>query len=454
MERNKVKRTRYLLVIALALIAIAGAGCAGTPSAPQAAGAEDGAPATVAVERGDVQQTVSAPGTLVGTRKVTLSIGAGGRLAELNVRPGDQVKAGDVLAALDTADLELQVKKAELAYLKQQLVYSRTVQADPDDLAGAQAAVDTAQAAYEKARREFEHRDDQITASCVGYENAKDALDQAQRAFDSVANDWKARTYPIYEQRKEMLAQAQEAYDLALANCNLSTSGLNETGLRSAWTQLLEARAALDELTSPPAEKVIAAQADLEQARLALEDARQQLAAAKLSAPFDGVVVEVKAKVGENVGANAGVIALVDPDSVEVEAQVVEEDLPLVQTGQSATLFFDARPDAEASGEVTRIVPKRSSGDRPQYPVYVAVSELPEGLAPGMTVDASIVIDGRENVLRLPRAVVRARADGTALVEVWTGSGVEERTVKVGLRGDRYVEILEGLSEGEQVVSE
>jgi multidrug efflux pump subunit AcrA (membrane-fusion protein) len=436
------------------LVLILITGCAGASSAPQAESAANDPPATVSVDRGDVEQTVSAPGTLVGTRKVTLALGASGRLAELNVRPGDHVTAGETLAALDTAELQLKVEQAELAYLQQQLTYSRTVQPDAGEVAAAQAALSSANAAYLAAQQRYAHRDDQVASSCVGLENAKVALEQAQREFDAVANDWKAKTYAIYDQRKEALAQTQQAYDLALASCNLATIDLDDTGVRSAYQQLLEAKTALGDLVTPPEAEVAAAQADVELARLALEAARQQLANARLIAPFDGVVIDVKAKVGENVAADAGVIVLIDPGAVEVEAQVIEEDLPLVAEGQAATLFFDARPEVEASGKVARIVPKRLASDRPEYPVYLSLDDLPDGLAPGMTVDASIVIDQRENVLRLPRAVARTGAAGTAQVQVWTGGGVEERMVKVGLRGDRYVEILEGLSEGEQVVSE
>ena len=70
-----------------------------------------------------------------------------------------------------------------------------------------------------------------------------------------------------------------------------------------------------------------------------------------------------------------------------------------------------------------------------------------------MTVDASILIAKKTNVLRLPRSLAKARADGTAVVKVWTGSNTEDRVIKVGLRGNQYVEILEGLREGELVVS-
>ncbi len=70
-----------------------------------------------------------------------------------------------------------------------------------------------------------------------------------------------------------------------------------------------------------------------------------------------------------------------------------------------------------------------------------------------MTVDASILIDQRTNVLRLPRALVHARADGTAPIKTWENGETVNRTIKVGLRGDQYVEVLDGLQEGAQVIS-
>lgn len=101
------------------------------------------------------------------------------------------------------------------------------------------------------------------------------------------------------------------------------------------------------------------------------------------------------------------------------------------------------------------MVPQRVQGEnRPLYYVYVAPDEIPRGVVAGMTADASITIARRPNVLRLPRALVRARSDGSAQVKMWADAEVESRTVKVGLRGDVYIEVLEGLTEGEQVVGE
>jgi multidrug efflux pump subunit AcrA (membrane-fusion protein) len=146
------------------------------------------------------------------------------------------------------------------------------------------------------------------------------------------------------------------------------------------------------------------------------------------------------------------VVVLSDPRTLEVEATVVEEDYPLLQPGQTAELFFDALPDTEVRGRLARVSSLRSSTERPLYPVYIAVQDLPRGLVPGMTADAAIVIAQRSDALRLPRALVRARLDGTAQIKVWAHGIEQTRDVRVGLRGDVYVEILSGLEEGERVV--
>ena len=71
-----------------------------------------------------------------------------------------------------------------------------------------------------------------------------------------------------------------------------------------------------------------------------------------------------------------------------------------------------------------------------------------------MTADASLLIDSVEDVLRLPRALVAARSDGTATVEVWENGAAVSRDINIGLRGDVYVAVLDGLAEGDEVVGE
>ncbi len=450
-----MKRLLIPFAVVLVLLLMGGMGYLGFRStqANTAAPAQT-IPQTVAASRGNVEKTVTAPGKLVGTNELTLTIDVDGRLDKLNVRPGDAVKAGQVLAALDTADLELRMAQAEQTYLKQQATYSATIQPEPQAVAAAEAAVSSAATAYQAAQQRFNQRQDQITTNCLEFKQASDALAMAQAAYDSVANDWKAKNYAIYTIRKDALDDAISAYTLAKAQCKLNTTDINDSNLQSALAQLTRARADLDDLTSPSSSTVLQAKAHLEQARLALEDAQRQLASATIVAPFDGVVLAVNTNPGEAVAAHTALIVLADPRAVEVESTVVEEDMPAVRLDEHVNLFFDANPNVSATGRVTRIVPVRTTGDRLLYPIYISVDQLPEGLVSGMTVDASIVVATRSGVLRLPRELVRVRSDGTAQIRVWTGTQIESRTIKTGLRGDSFVEVLDGLNEGDRVVSE
>ena len=444
---------RWLILVAIMLAAVAGgASYFASQNAPAPAGLD--VPSTIAVTRGDVQQSVTAAGKLVDVRKVTLSMGASGQLSKINVRPGDKVHVGDLLAALDTTDLEREVAKAEQAFLIQQATYSSTLQPAATTLAAAQAASRSANAAYQAAKQKFDANQDQVTVSCFNLQNAADALGRARDAYQPLANDFQNRHYAEAQAAKARLELAQNNYTAELAQCNLAKSSVNDSGLRTAQAQLLEAQTNLTKLISPTATSLITARADLELARLSLEAARRQLALAALVAPFDGVVLEVKNKLGDTVNANAPLISLADPYALAVEAQVDEKDFALVQTDQLAQFLFDARPDITATGHVDQIIPQRASGSQALYPVVLAFDRLPDGLAADMSVDVSIAIARRSDVLRLPRAVVRAKADDTAQVNIWVNDHAEPRAIKVGLRGDLYVEIVAGLSAGDRVVSQ
>ncbi len=103
---------------------------------------------------------------------------------------------------------------------------------------------------------------------------------------------------------------------------------------------------------------------------------------------------------------------------------------------------------------MSRIVPQRLSGAQANYLIAIRLDSIPDHLVDGMSVDASIVIDQRQNVLRLPRSVVRARSDGTATVDVWNGAATVKREITVGLKGDSFTEILSGLQAGDLVVAQ
>jgi HlyD family secretion protein len=495
---------RWMLVVAIVLVIgmVVAAGYLGTQSAQGKDTPGTEKPSTVAVTRGDVQTTVTAPGHLVNAREALLAFGVSGKLAQVNVQPGLKVSAGQVLAQLDQAPLlegvstaqanldaaqarmdqlqagpspaewaaaqlaltgaearlraliagpsaaELAASEAEVAAARNELDHQRSLP-DPSALIQAQAQLDKAAAVLQQAQAAYDRvkgRPDvgmlpqalALQQATIDYQTARAGLDAARQKATPAALEAAQARLAAAVARRDQLRAGPSADELALAEL-----------------QVEKARADLDQLAAGPgAADLRQAQAAVNLARLSLTKAQADLAAATLVAPFDGTVLEVSAGPGEGIAAAAVLIRLADGSRLEVEATVIEEDLPLVRAGQQVEMFFDARPEAQVQGSVVRIVPERLPGDRPLYPVYITIADLPEGLLAGMTADASIVVDSRQDVLLLPRVLVGARSDGTATVQVWTDGEVKERTVQVGLRGDVYVEILDGIAEGEEVVAQ
>jgi len=497
-----MKRWTLVLGVVLVIGMVAGAGYLGTQSAQGKDTPGTEAPSTVEVTRGDVQTTVTAPGHLVNTRETVLAFGAGGKLAQVYVRPGHQVSAGQVLAQLDQAPLLENVMAAQ-AELDAVQARKDQLQAGPSpaEWAAAQLALASAEARLSEltagpsaaeiaaveaevaaARNELEHLRSLPDPSAriqaqAQLDKATAALQRAQAAYDQVKNrpdagmlpqalglqqatiDYEAAKASLDAVRQKATPAALEAAQarLAAADAKLKQlkTGPSADDLALAELQVKKAHAEMAQLAAgPSAADLRQAEAAVQLAELSLSKAQADVEAATLVAPFDGTVLEVNAGPGEMIAAATGLVLLADGSRLEVEATVIEEDLPLVQSGQQVELFFDAQPEAQVQGSVARIVPQRLPGDRPLYPVYITIAELPEGLVAGMTVDSSIVVDSRHGVLRLPRVLVQARSDGTATIQVWTGREAQERTVRVGLRGDVYVEILDGIAEGEEVVAQ
>jgi HlyD family secretion protein len=497
-----MKRWKGIVVAAALIAMIGGAGYLGSKSVKGESPSISTEPATVGVAYGDVETTVTAPGHLVNVYEQTLGFRVGGIVAEVYVRPGQKVTAGALLARLEAEPLLNSVTDAQ-ASLEVARARLKQLQAGPStaELAAAELALISAEAQLRRlkagpstvqmvaasaevaaAQNELESlrslpNPQAVAQAQAQFDKAVAALQQAQAAYDLVKGrpdvamlpqslalqqatiDWElAKAYYEAAQLPATAAEVEAArIRVAAAEANLaqlqSTPSADELAVAELQVEVAEAR--LEELTSSPARaELCQAEAAARIAELVLARALTALEAATLTAPFDGIILEVRTQAGATVSAGAGLFLLADPSVLEAEVTVIEEDLPLVQVGQEVVVFFDAAPEAEVRGMVARIVPQRLPGDRPVYPVYVAVANQSESLVAGMTADASIIVDSRQNVLRLPRALVRTRPDGTGTVQVWTGTGTVERQVQTGLRGDAFVEIVDGLEEGDRVVTQ
>jgi len=186
----------------------------------------------------------------------------------------------------------------------------------------------------------------------------------------------------------------------------------------------------------------------------------------ELSSPISGTVVDKAYKAGENAESGAKLCTIYDLSYLEMTLSIDELDIAEVHVGQKVQVTADATPGVTYEGEVTKVsVAGSSYGGTATFPVTIRISEFGD-LLPSMNADAVIVLEGVENVLAVPNSAVQRgnmvmlTADSpTAKAAVESGKATADETtgyvyveVETGLSDDDMTEIKSGLQEGDTVV--
>ncbi len=261
---------------------------------------------------------------------------------------------------------------------------------------------------------------------------ARTSLDLARRERDvQRANAESARA--AFELAKLEHERAQK----------LRAQGLISQGeMDQAQSHYDEARAALD-----------AADAGAERATASVRLAEDDLAHMRVTAPYDGVIAQRLVEVGESVVPGQPVLEIVAPDSLYVTARIDEVDIGRLKPGLPARVTLDPYRGMTWTGHVARVYPVVNDQQEQNRTLTVEVNidrapDLPQPL-PGTSADIVIVLDRREDVLRVPTFAV---IEGRRVLVVERGKAVE-RDVKVGLRNWQWTEIQSGLQPGEKVIT-
>ncbi|MCF6097800.1 efflux RND transporter periplasmic adaptor subunit [Thermovorax subterraneus] len=212
-------------------------------------------------------------------------------------------------------------------------------------------------------------------------------------------------------------------------------------------------------------ESVESAKRSLEQAKLDLEE--KELAKNELvyTAPFDGTIVEVNVSEGEELvqsssqSSSEPLIILADYSKMKVVISVDELDAVKIKEGMPVKITSDAFPGKSWQGTVENVAEiGTSSDDVSTFDVTIVTSPIEE-LKAGMTVTAEIIVQSKEDTLILPASAIR-EANGRTFVLLRENEGEANgqsrrqnmKEVKLGIKTSEYVEILEGLSEGDEVI--
>lgn len=167
--------------------------------------------------------------------------------------------------------------------------------------------------------------------------------------------------------------------------------------------------------------------------------------------PVSGIVTEKKAVQGMRFTAGEPLYQVTDLSSVWVLADVFEQDIGLAKTGSKASIRINAYPDKAFEGRITYVYPTLKAETR-TVPVRVELANPGQMLKPGMFTQVEMQVGDGSQVLAVPdSAVIDSGTRQIVLVQVKEGR-FDPREVKLGARSDNYVEVREGVKEGEQVV--
>jgi RND family efflux transporter MFP subunit len=397
-ELINMKKSLVILVL-ITLLALLSAGCTS---------GESDLVETVEVIRGDLTETVPISGNLEMPDRVNLSFGMTGEVVDVLVGKGDTVATGDVLAKLDTAEIDARLKIAQLG----------------------------------------------IKAIQIDYEIARNRLMETlyPRYTGTFLSDL-AGTWVALEEMDETLAEAQRLID------EWDAEGLG-VQLDEAESILAKAKDKLHKGRWPMPFFVKTIEMELDKAALAIDIASAEIVAigvslpnAVITAPVGGEILWIDLEPGEWAVATAPVITIIDTSVLQMKGIVDEMDMPFVELGGKVVVTLDALPEKQTEGKVTYISPVGTiQSGVVFYETTLELEKIDSMFRDGMSATADVIVEERKDVLLLPVGAISREGGGYYVMKMLGEEQSEQIEIKVGLNDGRFVEILSGLKEGDEVL--
>ncbi|HSK89343.1 MAG TPA: efflux RND transporter periplasmic adaptor subunit [Anaerolineales bacterium] len=441
---------------------------------------------------GDLVLFADGTGTIVPATEANLGFSTSGHVSEINVRVGDQVQAGQVLAQLDDAEAQVQLAEAQAAM--DQLTSAAGIANAKQTLAEAQSDFELAKETLEflvspevlyweetVVEREQTLAEAQAAAQTDATEAAKQKVTEAETSLEYAQAQLKYfqtvyhETYVIKNftqyrtlrsprgTRTELIKVwdevAEKYVDLVYAPTE-GEIGMARADYELAKASITEAQTYLDVLNGSfgeiPEGATGANLVTYLQTRHALETAEYNLNATRLIAPISGTVTALDINVGDLVDGSSVITILNVDQPYALDAYLDAEDWGQVKAGYEVEVSFDILPEQTFTGTVTGVYPALDTSSFTSTLVRITARlnesihyELPAGSS--ASVD---VIGGRaENAVLVPVEALHEIADGKYTLFVMENSKLRLRMVEVGLQDLTKAEIVSGLDAGEIVTT-
>ena len=509
-KKGKRKKLKKPVMIAAAVVLVGGAAAAYHLTAGAKA---DEVQTYIEAEatRQDIQKTLSATGTIQPANQYDVTSSVQGDVLSCTFEEGDTVKKGDTLYEIDKTDAQNQIEQAKLQLEQSRNSYNQTaeslndltvtskksgmitelyVEVGDEVQAGAKIA-DVRDSSVMELRVPFNSAD--VSKFGVG-STATVTMDSSFETLTGSVTSIDAQETVLdgYQIVKYVTIRVNNPGGLSTSSAATATVGGVACNQGANFTCLSESTITADasgtvaslsvsegsrvsvgsviaKLSSTSTENQITnSKLSLEQQQLSYQNTVDKLDDYTITAPIDGTIITKNIKVGDTLDATNGQTTLAviyDMSYLTFDISLDELDVNEVAVGQTVNITCDSLTDAGTfEGTVTKVsVAGTTSNGVTTYPVTVRIDSAPDGLLPGMNVDATIVVEESTDALTIPVAAVQRgntvyvkddsakNTDNTMVGGTVLPDGWREATVETGLSDDSNIEITSGLSEDDVV---
>ncbi len=392
------RQGRALISLSLSAILLIAAGCSSDKG--------DKAPTVsvqvAAVEKTEIEHTITAQAILFPLQQAAIVPKISAPVQKFMVTRGSAVKKGEVLAVLENGDLSAAAQDTKGAYDQAQATYETTTAASlPEEIQKAEA-------------------DEQ---------QAKQVLDAQEKIFESRQQLFEQGALP----RKEL---DQSRVDITQARNQYAISKKHRDSLLSIGKQA----------------ELKGAAGSLESAKGKYLGAEAQLSYSEIRSPINGFVTDRPLYPGEMAAAGSPLLTVMDLSSVIAKAHIPQEDAAALKVGDKGTITVPGF-DKPIDGKVTIVSPALDPSST-TVEVWFEAKNPKHELKPGTSVQLSITAQTVKDALVVPANSVLTGPDGATTVMVAGSDGLaHQQAVKLGIHNGDDVQVLEGVKEGDKVVS-
>ncbi|MCM1326285.1 MAG: efflux RND transporter periplasmic adaptor subunit [Bacteroidales bacterium] len=480
--KKKKKKTRVIIAVVIAvLIIIRVVSCAFSQSG--------GAVVTTAkAERGDLQESISTSGTVAGEEVKVLFSPVNGRVDRVEVAAGDAVSEGDLLISFDMEEMEKNLQQATLQHDKSSAAYQGAA-ADSAEGAGKYAEADASLKALESRIADYKAhiRELQRTLddSLRGTGNAlaeqrrdlekelsekKEELSQLQSDSESVSSGNASEAEnPLTPEQQKLNKRIEEINDELSQNSYLQSVYSNSDYVAELKAAIedeqenlarceeekakMESQKATGESKTMDAYDKKQSAADKELAEISYEEAKEAYEAASIGirADFDGIVTECTAVAGSAVTDGMQLLKLESSGEVKVSFNASKYDVEKLKTGQKADVTISGKVYEGEVSKINRMASAAGNSTTPMVGVEVHLLSPDDAIILGLDAKLTIYTGKAENALLIPVEAVNADKNGDFLYIV-EDAKVVRRDIICGISTDTYTEVLEGITEADEII--